>query len=489
MTDYLWDIGALVAATGGRAIGSMPQGVTGLSIDTRTVKPGDAFFAIKGDRFDGHSFLTAAVAAGASVLVVSEKKLPALGRVHGNFIVVEDVLTALVRLSTAARARSKAKIIAVTGSVGKTTTKEALRHALSAVGSVHASAASFNNHWGVPLSLARMPADSRYGVFEIGMNHPDEIRPLVKIVRPHVAIVTLVAPAHLGHFADIGEIAKAKGEIFEGLVMGGTAVVNADDPQGPALTEMAREAGVDDIRTFGASEGADYRLLDFKPQPDGARMLARIGEAEFGVEMAASGRHIADNLLAVLGAAHIVGADVGAVASALSTWRTGKGRGERHRLALGAGSITLIDESYNANPTSMRAAVALLADASPAEGGRRIAVLGDMLELGDKAEALHADLASVLTEAGIDRVYLVGEEMKALDDALDGSLAAEWHENLDELQASLLGHLRAGDVVMVKGSNGIGLSRIVDRLVSAQGAAPTGPADGAGPSSQRTGAV
>ncbi|KQT52831.1 MULTISPECIES: UDP-N-acetylmuramoylalanyl-D-glutamyl-2,6-diaminopimelate--D-alanyl-D-alanine ligase [unclassified Aureimonas] len=489
MTDYLWDIDALVAATGGRAIGTMPRGVTGLSIDTRTVTPGDAFFAIKGDRFDGHTFLTAAVAAGASVLVVSEKKLPALGRVHGQFIVVEDVLTALVRLSTAARARSKAKIVAVTGSVGKTTTKEALRHGLSAAGKVHASAASFNNHWGVPLSLARMPADARFGIFEIGMNHPDEIRPLVKIVRPHVAIVTLIAPAHLGHFNDIGEIAKAKGEVFEGLVMGGTAVVNADDPQGPALIEMARAAGVDDIKIFGEGEGAEYRLLDFQPMPDGARMRARIGETEVALELAASGRHIADNLLAVLGTAQLVGADVETVAAALSSWRAGKGRGERHRLPLGEGELTLIDESYNANPASMRAAIAVLAAAAPSSGGRRIAILGDMLELGEQSGDLHAELGPVLVEAGVDRVYLLGNEMKALDDALDGTLPAEWHESLDELQASLLGHLRAGDVVMVKGSNGIGLSRIVDRLIAAHGSGVPGSANGAGSTATQTGTV
>ena len=319
MSDWLWETDALIEALGGRPIGTMPAGVTGLSIDTRSLQPGEAYFAIKGDRLDGHAFLTAAAAAGAGVMVVAKSKLPALGRVQGQLIVVEDVLDSLVRLAAASRARSKARIIAVTGSVGKTTTKDALRHALGASGAVHASAASFNNHWGVPLSLARMPADTRFGIFEIGMNHPGEIRPLVKLVRPHVAIVTLIAPAHLGFFKDLQEIAVAKGEIFEGLEPDGTAIVNADDPYGPSLADMARAAGVTKIMTFGEAATADYRLAAFTPSAEGARLRAVIDGETVDIALAASGRHIADNLLTVLGASKLAGADLQATATALAS--------------------------------------------------------------------------------------------------------------------------------------------------------------------------
>ncbi|BDA85590.1 UDP-N-acetylmuramoyl-tripeptide--D-alanyl-D-alanine ligase [Aureimonas sp. SA4125] len=467
MTDFLWEIDALVEATGGRPIGAMPDGITGISIDTRTLQPGEAFFAIKGENFDGHNFLTAAVAAGAGVLVVAKHKLPALGRVQAQIIVVDDVLKALERLAEASRARSKARIVAVTGSVGKTTTKEALRHALAACGSVHASAASFNNHWGVPLSLARMPAETRFGIFEIGMNHPGEIRPLVKLVRPHVAIVTLIAPAHLGHFRDLDEIAVAKAEIFEGLVADGVALLNADDPQCGPLSEMARAAGVTEIKTFGAGPDCDYRLIDYAPSAEGARVEARIAGTEIDLALAASGRHIAENLVAVLGAASLVGADVAACAASLASWHAGKGRGERHFLDVqGGGKIVLIDESYNANPTSMRAAIAVLSATPPGDGGRRIAVLGDMLELGAHAAAMHSALADDLRSASADKVFLVGEAMKSLDEALDGDLACEWHASADELRASLMRQLHSGDVVIVKASNSIGLSTIVSGLLA-----------------------
>ncbi|KAB0680820.1 UDP-N-acetylmuramoylalanyl-D-glutamyl-2,6-diaminopimelate--D-alanyl-D-alanine ligase [Aureimonas leprariae] len=481
--NWLWESDALLAALGGRAHGALPGGVTGLSIDTRTLKAGDAFFAIKGDRFDGHNYLTAARSAGASVFVVAQSKLPALGKVLGSLIVVDDVLAALGRLASASRARSKAKIVAVTGSVGKTTTKEALRHALEASGPVHASAASFNNHWGVPLSLARMPADARYGVFEIGMNHPGEIRPLVKLVRPHAAIVTLIAPAHLGFFRDLDEIAVAKGEIFEGVVEGGTAILNADDPYHLPLAEMARQAGVNDIKLFGENAEANYRLADFQPMPGGARMRANIAGEDVDVDLPTMGRHIAQNLLAVLGTASVFGADVAATAAALSSWRAGKGRGARHHITLADGRrFELIDESYNANPASMRAAIAVLGASNPKGNGRRIAVLGDMLELGDGGPAMHAELAEPLEAAKAERVYMLGEAMKALDDALDGRLPCEWHQSFSELETSLIGQVRDGDVLMVKASNSIGLSKIVDRLTAASSSEPSDPAAASRPS-------
>ncbi|MEX6504773.1 UDP-N-acetylmuramoylalanyl-D-glutamyl-2,6-diaminopimelate--D-alanyl-D-alanine ligase [Jiella sp. M17.18] len=467
MSEMLWETSVLAQAMQARPIGVPPSGVTGISIDTRTIQPGDAFFAIKGERFDGHEFLTAATKAGAALHVVAEHKLPALGRVQSPMLVVDDVLKALARLSEAARARSKAKIVAVTGSVGKTTTKEALRHGLSAVGTVHASAASFNNHWGVPLSLARLPAETRYAIFEIGMNHPDEIRPLVKLVRPHVAIITLIAPAHLGHFRDLDEIAEAKAEIFEGVVADGTALLNLDDPQFGPLAEYARKAGIADIATFGEAAGADFRLLSFDPHPGGATIEASIAGEPIRFALASPGRHLAQNALAVLGAAQRIGADVRAVAKALAGWRAVQGRGARHVLQLaGGGTIQLIDESYNANPASMRAALDVLASAETGRGGRRIAVLGDMLELGRHAPELHAGLAEPIVRAGIEKVFLAGEEMKALDDVLASQISCEWHENNGELLAALLKTIRAGDVVMMKASKSIGFAGLIEKVLS-----------------------
>ena len=476
MTEPLWTGEALLAATGGRPVGTLPPSVNGLSIDSRSVAPGEAFFAIKGDRFDGHDFLTAAAAAGAGLLVVSERKLPALQRLTRPLLVVDDVLKALERLAAVARMRATGQIIAVTGSVGKTTTKEALRHALSACGEVHASAASFNNHWGVPLSLARLPETADYAVFEIGMNHPGEIRPLTRLVQPHVAIVTLIAPAHLGHFRDLEEIADAKAEIFEGVVAGGTAVLNADDPYAPHLADRAREAGVTRIAHFGEAGMADYRLIRFQKLDDSANMEARIDGTNVDIRLFNAGRHLAQNLLAVLGAVDLVGADLATAADALSDWRVGKGRGARHDVSLPqGGTLRVIDESYNANPASMRAAIAVLGGTEP-RGGRRIAVLGDMLELGEDSAALHAALAEPLLAAGVEAVFLTGPQSRPLLDALAGRAEVQWLPDLATLRKAILDAVRPGDVVMFKASNGIGLSRLVDELVGPQQSPNHGPA-------------
>ncbi len=467
MTELLWETQVLIDAMQARPMGDLPQGVTGISIDTRTLRQGEAFFAIKGERFDGHDFLSTAQRGGAGIAVVAEHKLPALGRVQMPMLVVDDVLKALSRLAEAARARSKAKIVAVTGSVGKTTTKEALRHGLAAVGSVHASAASFNNHWGVPLSLALLPAETSYAVFEIGMNHPGEIRPLVGLVRPHVAIITLIAPAHLGHFRDLDEIAEAKAEIFEGVVPGGSAILKADDEKCGLLADYARKAGVADIATFGEGAGADFRLIAYEATHEGAKIDAEIAGEPLRFSLATPGRHMAQNVLAVLGASHRISADIDKVASALAGWRAVKGRGARHQLALaGGGSVTLIDDSYNANPASMRAALDVLARAEPGQGARRIAVLGDMLELGATSGELHAGLKERVLAAKVDMVFLAGEEMKALDEALAGSVGCRWHEDNDALLADLEGTMDKGDVVLVKASKSIGFSRLVEMLLS-----------------------
>lgn len=463
--SVLWTSEALVDAMGGRPLGPMPEGISGISIDSRSLQPGDAFFAIKGEAMDGHDFATAAIKAGAGVLVVAEGKLPSLGRLTAPMIVVQDVLAALEKLGVAARARSSAKIIAVTGSAGKTTTKEALRHVLSAVGTVHASAQSFNNHWGVPLTLARMPGDCDYAVFEIGMNHPGEIRPLVKMVRPHVAIVTMIAAAHLGFFRNLDEIAKAKAEIFEGIEPGGAALLNRDDARWKLLDKMARTAGVEHVFGFGENARSTYKLTKCELHADHSDITARIGGQDVVARIGAPGRHMVQNVLAVLGAAYLVEADIAKVAEALADLSAEPGRGKRHVLRHPKGPITLIDESYNANPASMAAAMALL-NATPVTGeGRRIAVLGDMLELGDHSAKLHAALAELIVGTGTHTVFLGGPEMRALADILPDEIKTEYRAGAEELKPLLLSTLEAGDVVMIKSSKGIGFSKLVEALL------------------------
>ncbi|MCP1199706.1 UDP-N-acetylmuramoylalanyl-D-glutamyl-2,6-diaminopimelate--D-alanyl-D-alanine ligase [Notoacmeibacter sp. MSK16QG-6] len=455
----------MIAAMDGRPVGEMPEGISGISIDSRTVRTGEVFFAIKGDRFDGHDFCTKAVANGAALLVVSEGKLPAMGRLRTPMIVVNDVLEALGRLGQAARARSRARIIAVTGSSGKTTTKEMLRTALETSGAVHASDKSFNNHWGVPLTLARMPESTQYGIFEIGMNHPGEIRPLVKMVRPHIAIITIIAPAHIGHFSSIEEIARAKAEIFEGVVTGGTALLNRDDERFALLEDLARQAGVDHVLGFGEHPRSAFQLREYTPTRDGGQLAISLSDDAMELKLGVGGRHMAQNALAVLGAAKLTGADVGKAAIALATLRAGTGRGETHTVASNdGGTITLIDESYNANPASVAATLASLGQASLPEGGRRIAILGDMRELGERSAAYHAELVEPIKAAKVDEVFTVGDEIVALQDALPDDIKGHHCADVDALIALARQKLRDGDVVLVKGSNGVGLSRLVTTM-------------------------
>ena len=463
--NWLWTSQEMTAIMDGRPVGSAPAGILGISIDSRTIREGDAFFAIKGDRVDGHDFASLAVANGASLIVVSESKLPALGRLTVPMIVVEDVLAALGKLALAARERSRAQIVAVTGSVSKTTTKEMLRQVLSPSGKVHAAVASFNNHWGVPLTLARMPADTDFGVFEIGMNHPGEIRPLVKMVRPHVAIVTTIAAAHLGHFNNLEEIAAAKAEIFEGVEPGGAAILNRDNKQFGFLEQAAQQVGVPRIFTFGQHAKADFRLADFDGNAESSTVWATISGETLEVHIGAPGRHIAENAMAALGAAKLIGADMAKAAEALQNLRPVKGRGERHRLGIGEGHLTLIDESYNANPASMRAAIALLAATEPELSGRRIAVLGDMLEMGEHSVRVHEELAGPLLAAGIEHVWLAGAEMSALRAALPESVQVEYRPTTAELVDFAVRSVVPGDVVMVKSSLGIGFGKIVSALI------------------------
>jgi len=463
--SWLWTTEDMIAAMAGRPFGTLPEGITGISIDSRSISPGEAFFAIKGDRVDGHDYASMAVANGASLLVVSEARLPAMGRLTVPMIVGEDVLAALGRLGLASRERSKARIIAVTGSVGKTTTKEMLRHVLSPSGKVHASVASFNNHWGVPLTLARMPDDTDYGVFEVGMNHPGEIRPLVEMIRPDVAIITTIAPAHLGNFKNIKEIAAAKAEIFEGVEPGGHVVLNRDNDQFNFLDRTAQSLGIEHIHSFGQHAKAEFRLAEFNGADENSTLWLTIGGETLEVAIGAPGRHIAENALAALGVVRIVGADMEKAIAAIATLKPEKGRGKRHRLSIGSGSFTLIDESYNANPASMRAAIALLAASEPTSRGRRIAVLGDMLEMGEYAQKVHTDLAVPLLAAGIEHVWLAGAEMAALKESLPESVHVEYRENTAELTDYVLNSVAPGDVLMVKSSLGIGFGKIVAALL------------------------
>lgn len=461
----LWTRQALIEAVAGKAIGNVPETFAGVSIDSRTVRPGEIFFCIKGDQFDGHDFADKAAAAGAGVLIVAIERLAAMEKLSIPLIAVEDVLIALEELGNAARERSKAKIIAVTGSVGKTTTKEALRHCLQAVGKVHANPASFNNHWGVPLTLARMPLDTDFGVFEIGMNHPNEIRPLVKLVRPHIAIITRIAPVHFGFFSSLEQIADAKAEIFEGMTEGGIALLNADDDFFFYLSKKATRCGIKNIRSFGEADFADYRLEQLHMQADCSCMTVKVGQQEAIVKVGAPGRHIVQNSLAVLGACDSAGADLAHVVLALASFTAESGRGARYHLALPTGGdFTLIDESYNANPASMRAALELLSAAETGPRGRRIAVLGDMLELGKYSERLHKELAEPIFECGANPVYLVGKEMKPLAKDLSERLNVHYRAKIDDILPLILAEIANGDVVMVKSSNSIRSSLIVAAL-------------------------
>ena len=464
--SHLWRSDALVEAIGGRPVGQMPAGVTGISIDTRTLQPGDVFFAIKGDRLDGHDFITAAIKAGAGMLVVAEGKLPALGRLTTPKIVVPDVLAGLEKVGIAARARAKkAKVIAVTGSAGKTSTKEALRHALALCGKVHAADRSFNNHWGVPLTLARMPEDCDYAVFEIGMNHPGEIAHLVTFVRPHIALVTLIAAAHLGHFDSLEGIARAKAEIFGSVEPGGHALINRDDAHWALLDKAARDAGVEHVWGFGEHARATFRLIEADLGAERSEIVVQMAGKEVYATVGAPGRHIVQNALAVLGAAYLAGADMPKVVDALAGLTAERGRGQRHVLAHpSGGEIVLIDESYNANPASMKAALDLLAATPVPPGGRRIAVLGDMLELGSHSRDMHAALAEPVAAAAPDLVLLGGAEMAALGEAMPQEQAWQHRDDAAGLEPLLMETVRPGDVVMIKSSNGLRFSRLVDAM-------------------------
>jgi UDP-N-acetylmuramoyl-tripeptide--D-alanyl-D-alanine ligase len=459
----LWSLEAMATAMAARRSGALPQTVSGISIDSRTIAPGEAFFAILGDNRDGHEFVAAALAAKAGLAVVAADRATDFGS-DAPLLVVPDVLAALRELAAAARARTDAKVIGVTGSVGKTGTKEALRLALAKDGETHASVASYNNHWGVPLSLARCPASARYVVLEMGMNHAGEIAPLSRLARPHVALITTIAPVHLEFFGSLTEIADAKAEIFLGVEPGGAAIINRDIAQFAYLKRRAKEAGIARIVSFGEHEGADARLIKCALNPRCSTVQAEILGTELTYKIGVPGRHFVSNSLAVLAAAELVGADLALAALALAELKPIAGRGAPIEIEPPSGPALVIDESYNANPASVDAALELLGRASIGPQGRRIAVLGDMLELGPKAKALHRGLAEAVIANAVDLVFCCGPLMHNLWQALPASRRGGYAEDSAALEAQLLPAVRAGDVIMVKGSLGSRMAPIVKAL-------------------------
>jgi UDP-N-acetylmuramoyl-tripeptide--D-alanyl-D-alanine ligase len=452
----LWTAPEMQSAT----LGAMNHAfdATGLSIDTRTLKPGDLFVALKGDARDGHEFVNAAMQAkAAGALVQHEVDAPSL--------LVANTLRGLEDLARASRARSHAKIVAVTGSAGKTTTKEMMRLTYGALGRTHASAASYNNHWGVPLSLASMPRETEYGVFEVGMNHFGELRALGSFVRPHVALVTTIAPAHLEFFGTCEAIADAKSEIFESIVPGGAGLIPSDSPYAARLIARAKQAGVSRVMTFGTK--GDARLLAMHAIDDGMKVEADICGRAVTFRIGAPGAHIAGNAVGALLSVAALDGDVLNAAAALSAFSALKGRGARFTLALAGGSAEIVDESYNANPASMAAALSVLGTTN---AKRRIAVLGDMLELGGDATAHHSALAKLIEAARVDLVFANGTAMKALWDALPASRRGTWAETSSGIAAKVAEAVSPGDVVLVKGSNGSKMNVIVDALKSRAGA-------------------
>lgn len=460
MSDSLWTSIEAGLATNGRLKGPAWE-AGGVSIDSRTLEPGDLFVALTGPNHDGHDHVKAALAAGAAAALV--QRIPPGLAADAPLLVVEDSQAGLEALARAARARSNARILAVTGSVGKTGTKEMSALALAGQGATHASAGNLNNHLGVPLSLARLPRDAAFAVFELGMNHPGEIAPLARLVRPHVVIITTIEAVHAAHFSGPEQIADAKAEIFEGIQHDGVAILFRDNRHFARLAAAARARGTA-VLSFGSHIDADARLLDCGVDPARTAVFALIGEHALAYHLGVSGRHWALNSLAVLLAVLSLGADPDLAARTLAAMTPPKGRGERHTILLAGGSAEVIDESYNASPASMKAAIATLAAQRPAKGARRIAVLGDMLELGETAPQLHAGLAESLSGWGIDCVVTAGPLMAHLHEALPPERRGRHFQDADEAAGGLGSEIHAGDVVMVKGSAGSRMGRVVKAL-------------------------
>lgn len=460
MTEPLWQWDELVAAARARAEGTPAAAVTGFSIDTRSLQPGDVFVALQAAR-DGHEFVPAAFAAGAVAALVSDDYPRSAG--DGALLRAPDPLKALEAIGSAARTRANARVVAVTGSAGKTGTKEMLRLCLGDVASAHASEKSYNNHWGVPLTLARLPRSAAYGVFEIGMNHAGEIAPLTRLVRPHATVITTVGPVHLEYFSSIEAIAEAKAEIFQGLVPGGTAVLPYDNSHFALLKQRAAAVGAK-VVSFGYADAADVRCIQANMDARGSSVIAGVGSQRFPYRIGAPGEHYVKNSLAVLAALQALGADPMRCLPALVKAVAPPGRGARTTLGTDGGRILLIDESYNANPASVRAALAAMATVPRADFPRRIAVLGDMLELGEAASNLHRGLKEAVDAAGIDLVFACGPMMKLLFDNLKSAQHGAWTQDAAQLAPRLLDAVQAGDVVMIKGSLASGMGPLAEAV-------------------------
>lgn len=459
MSEPLWTARQAMAATGGELIGEVDWTCNGISIDTRSLVPGDLFVALR-DARDGHDFVPDAMARGAAASLVERT-----GAGPGNALKVLESLDALRALGAAARDRSKAIRVAVTGSVGKTSVKEAIAAVFRAAGPAHWSVKSYNNHWGVPLTLARMPAATQRAVFELGMNHAGEIRDLSSLVQPHVALITRIAPAHLENLGSIEAIADAKSEIFEGLEVDGVAIYPSDDAHAARLAHHAAQSCAAFLLDFGTENAAAIRIEDFETGVQGSRGMINVMGVRVPFRLAASGAHWAWNAAAVFAACAAAGLDARDVAEALSGVDAERGRGQAVTSILpGGGEFTLLDDAYNANPVSMRAAIASLGAMVPGEGGRRIAILGDMFELGETGPELHAALAEPLAAARVDHVYTCGTLMKSLFDALPKAMQAGYARDAGRVLELIKTAIRPGDVVMLKGSNASGLHKIAALL-------------------------
>ena len=460
----LWTSAEVADALSPVAIGGRFD-ASGVTFDSRAVNPGDLFFALSGETTDGHAYVDGAFARGAAAAVVSRDMADA----KGPLVRVPDTMAALVALGRAGRHRSQARIASVTGSVGKTSTKDALRAMLSAQAPTEASAASYNNHVGVPISLCRLPRTAQYGVFEIGMNHPGEIEPLARQVEAHVGLITNVEAAHIGHMGSEEAIADEKACLFAGMTSGAVAVLNRDSRHYERLAVRARRFGVASIVGFGKSDLADARLVACDLQDSGSDVVATIHGRRIAYRLGAAGEHWALNSVAALAVVEALGADVIEAAGTLAEVKASAGRGARRRLKFGTGTIELLDESYNANPASVRAMLAVLARTEPGPGGRRVLALGDMRELGEGADAYHAGLADAVAASGAARVFLCGPHMRALWDRLAAAQKGAHQPDSAALAGEVAAALRAGDVIAVKGSLGSKMKIVVDAIVAASG--------------------
>ena len=459
----LWTSDEVARALG--AVIAAPFEANGVTFDSRAVGKGDLFFALKGETTDGHGFVAEAMKRGAAAAIVSRD----VENAGGTLIRVPDTMKALVDLGRAARRRSTARIASVTGSVGKTSTKDALRAMLSAQAPTSASTASFNNHVGVPISLARLPREARYGVFEIGMNHPGEIEPLARQVEAHVGVVTNVGPAHIGFMGSEEAIADEKACLFAGMAQGAVAVLNRDGKHYERLASHARRFGVSRIVGFGRGETADARLVSCNLQDSGSDVVALIQGRRIEYRLGAAGEHWVLNSIAALAVVEALGADVEQAAASLAGVTASPGRGARRFLKFGTGTVELLDESYNGNPMSVRAMLAILARTEPAKGGRRLLALGDMRELGEGADAYHAGLADAVSASGATQVFLCGPHMEALWRKLEPAQRGVHRPDSMALASEVAAALRAGDVIAVKGSLGSKMKHVVDAILAASG--------------------